>query len=160
MLNSIQVVARLTRDPEVREVNTTFLSKLGLCITSEIRTKEGFKEEVCFIDATVWGKKAEFSRNLKKGSQVFISGRLKLDKWEDKETKQPKEKLVIHVDDFIHQYELDKNIVLETSSGQAYNSPQNKSPNDPFVRSNAPAGRSFKSAPVSNESYDQDNLPF
>ena len=41
--------------------------------------------KTCFIDVTVWGKRAEFvSKYFNKGSGIHVEGRLDLDTWEDK----------------------------------------------------------------------------
>ncbi|MCX5712357.1 MAG: single-stranded DNA-binding protein, partial [Candidatus Omnitrophica bacterium] len=42
------------------------------------------KEEVCFITAVVWDKQAETcNQYLKKGSPLFVEGRLQSRSWED-----------------------------------------------------------------------------
>ena len=49
------------------------------------RYKQGddWKEEVCFVDITVWGKTGEnCAEYLSKGSGVFIDGRLNFQSWE------------------------------------------------------------------------------
>jgi single-strand DNA-binding protein len=55
-------------------------------------------EEVCFVDCEAWGRTAEIANEyLKKGSQVCLEGRLKLDTWDDKQTgeKRYKHKLIV-----------------------------------------------------------------
>ena len=54
------------------------------------------KEEVTFVDVTLWGRTAEIAGEyLAKGRQVLIEGRLKLDQWDDKETGQKRNKLKV-----------------------------------------------------------------
>ncbi len=51
---------------------------------------------MCFIDVVVWARQAETcSQYLKKGSGVFVEGRLKLDTWETSEgQKRSKHRVV------------------------------------------------------------------
>src|SRR6185312_9716009 len=57
------------------------------------------REEVTFVDVTVWGRTAEnVGEYLKKGRPVFIEGRLQLDSWEDKQSGQKRNKLRVVAD--------------------------------------------------------------
>ncbi len=155
--NSIQVVGRLVRDVELKPIKDTQMARLTLAVTAEVRTKEGFKEEVCFINATVWGDKAVKAANLHKGEEVFIAGRLKQEKWIDKKDGTEKTAIVIHVDTCIHHHTLSTQPLFEENEdAQAYRSPANTPPKDVF---NKPAGKTYKSAPV-QASEDNDDLPF
>lgn len=97
-LNKVMLAGRLTRDPEARVLpNGTALCKLGLAASRKFRTKDGDqKEETLFINATCWGKTAEYVRdNFKKGRPVYVEGRLKLDEWEDKTSGQKRSTIEI-----------------------------------------------------------------
>lgn len=100
-LNKCQLAGRLARDPDL-----TFTPKgNGLCkatIAVNRRWKDDsgeVKEEVSFIDLVIWGKTGEpFAKYLKKGSEVYIDGRLNVESWEDKETKKKRSKVVVVVE--------------------------------------------------------------
>src|ERR1700724_4117318 len=95
-LNQITVVGRLTHDAKYGKVgDNMFRCNLNIAITTVLRGKEGTKEEVCFIGATVWGKTAEQAQHLKKGQEVMMGGRLKQENWKDKVTKEPNSKNLI-----------------------------------------------------------------
>ena len=52
------------------------------------------KEEVTFVDVTLWARLAEISGEyLKKGKPVFVEGRLQFDTWDDKQTGQKRSRL-------------------------------------------------------------------
>ncbi len=52
------------------------------------------REEVTFVDVTLWGRTAEVaSEYLKKGRPVFVEGRLQMDTWDDKQTGQKRTRL-------------------------------------------------------------------
>ncbi len=84
-LNSVFLIGRLTRDPELRYAPSgSAVSNLGLATSRVFTTQAGErKEEVCFVRIVVWGKQAEAcSQYLSKGSQIFVEGRLRSSSWE------------------------------------------------------------------------------
>jgi single-strand DNA-binding protein len=97
-LNKVLVVGNLTHDVETRMTNTgKKAAKLRLAINR--RGYGGGQDEVTYIDATVWDKQADFADNyLKKGSSVYVEGRLKMDSWDDKATGAKRTKIEIVAD--------------------------------------------------------------
>lgn len=84
-LNRVLLIGRLTRDPELRYTpQGTPVCDLGLAVNHNFRAKDGtVREETAFLDVTVWGRQAENCKNyLKRGREVFVEGRLVLDRWE------------------------------------------------------------------------------
>ena len=95
-LNRVLLIGNLTRDPEVRYTPKGVpVAELSLAINRYIQTEGGEKkEEVTFVDVTLWARLAEISGEyLKKGKPVFIEGRLQLDTWDDKQTGQKRSRL-------------------------------------------------------------------
>jgi single-strand DNA-binding protein len=95
-LNQVLLIGNLTRDPEVRYTPKGVpVAELSLAINRYIQTEGGEKkEEVTFVDVTLWARMAEISGEyLKKGKPVFIEGRLHLDSWDDKQTGQKRSRL-------------------------------------------------------------------
>jgi single-strand DNA-binding protein len=93
--NRVLLIGNLTRDPELRYTpKGTPLPEIGLAI-NRTWTDEGQKhEEVTSVDVILWNRLAEIAQQyLKKGSPVFIAGRLQLDTWEDKQTGQKRSRL-------------------------------------------------------------------
>jgi single-strand DNA-binding protein len=100
--NKVILVGNLTRDPEVRYTpGGTAVCDITLAVNAQWtdkRTNER-KEEVSFIDITLWGRTAEIAGEyLAKGRPVLIEGRLQQDKWDDKETGQKRSKLKVVAD--------------------------------------------------------------
>ena len=81
--NRIIVVGNLTRDPEIRYVNSgAAVTKFSLAINR--RSKQG--DETMFLDIVAWDKLGELCNTyLKKGSSVLIEGVLSIRKYETKE---------------------------------------------------------------------------
>lgn len=89
-------MGNLTRDPEVRYTpKGNAVTDLGLAVNRNYTLDSGERrEEVTFVDITVWGRQAELAgQYLHKGRPVFIEGRLQLDSWEDKNTGEKRNKL-------------------------------------------------------------------
>lgn len=96
-LNKVLLLGNLVRDPEVRySPKGTAYAKFSLATTTSYQHNGEKKEETAFIDVTVFGKTAEkIGENCKKGTPIFVEGRLKLDTWVDKQTQQNRSKLSV-----------------------------------------------------------------
>jgi single-strand DNA-binding protein len=101
--NKVILAGNLTRDPELRYTpKGTAVAKIGLAVNRTWVGEDGQKkEEVNFIDVEAWGRQAEvIGQYMKKGRPLLIEGRLKLDSWEDKNTKQKVSKLKVVLESF------------------------------------------------------------
>lgn len=104
--NSVHLIGNLTRDPEVRVTpKGTAICSFSLAVNRRWKDESGqVKEEVSFIECEFWGKAGEvFAKHHKRGNSAAIDGRLKMDSWEDKTTKEKRSKLKVVVDDFAWQ---------------------------------------------------------
>lgn len=97
--NHTVLAGNLTRAVEIRFLaNDRQVAQGTIACNRKYRDGAGeLKEEACFIDFEAWGKVAEvFGKYTSKGSPVLIDGRLRLDRWEDKDgNKRSKLKLVV-----------------------------------------------------------------
>ena len=95
--NKVFLMGNLTRDPEIRYIPSgQAVTTLGLAVNEKHGKGDDAKETVLFIDVTVWSKTAEnCAEYLKKGSPVFIEGKLRLETWDDKETQQKRSKVSV-----------------------------------------------------------------
>ena len=101
--NKVILLGNLTRDPELRYTPSGAATvRLGLAVNRQYKTKTGeTKEEVTFIDIDAWDKQAEvIAQYLRKGSPLFMEGRLKLDQWDDKTSGQKMSKLRVVLENF------------------------------------------------------------
>ena len=84
-LNLCQFIGRLGNDPEIRySPNGDAVASFSIACGSQWKDKAGEKQERTeWISCTAWGKLAEIiGEYVKKGSQVYVSGKLKTDKYE------------------------------------------------------------------------------
>jgi single-strand DNA-binding protein len=91
-LNRVQLIGRLGKDPESRFTTTgKQVVNFSLAVSEKWKSAEGEgKENTEWFNIEVWGRQGEICQQyLHKGKLVFIEGRLKTDKYEDKggETK-------------------------------------------------------------------------
>jgi len=97
--NRVILIGNLTRDPEVRYIPSGMaVAEIGLAVNRQYTDKGSSerKEEVTFVDVTLWGREAELAGEyLAKGRPVMIEGRLQLDSWEDKQSGQKRSKLKV-----------------------------------------------------------------
>lgn len=95
--NKVILMGNLTRDPEVKYLQSgSAVCQIGLAVnrTWFDKASNSKKEEVTFIEVTLWGRTAEVCGEYShKGSNVLIEGRLKLDQWDDRESGQKRSKL-------------------------------------------------------------------
>ena len=100
MYNKTIVIGNLTRDIELKYLsNNTALAKGAIATSHKYKMQNGEqKEEVCFLDFTIFGRVAEVANQyLHKGSKVMLEGRLQFDQWTDNTTgvKRSKHSLMV-----------------------------------------------------------------
>ena len=97
--NEWRGLGNLTRDPEVKySQNGTAFGKLSMAINRQVydRESKSYREEVDFIDVSVFGKTAEVcGEHLHKGSPVFVAGSLRFETWKDRETGQERKAMKV-----------------------------------------------------------------
>jgi single-strand DNA-binding protein len=84
-VNKVFLSGRLTQDPELRYTPSgVAVTTLRLAVNTTFFSKESEKrEEVCYINVNVWRKRAEACvQYLRKGSPLFVEGRLQSRSWE------------------------------------------------------------------------------
>lgn len=95
--NKVILMGHLTKAPELRySAAGTAIAKLSLAVNRKYRdAQETLHEETTFVDLTAFAELAEsVSRYLRKGSPVFVEGRLRLERWETAE-KEKRQKLSV-----------------------------------------------------------------
>ncbi len=88
--NKMILVGNLGKDPELTySPQGTAVCNFSMATNDRERGRDGEMHDVTeWFDVTVFGKQAEIaSRYLAKGKQVYVEGRFKSEKWEDREGK-------------------------------------------------------------------------
>ena len=87
-VNKVILIGRLGKDPEVRKINaTTTVCNFPLATNESYKNQDGsYTEQTEWHNILMWRGVAERAeRILKKGSTIFVEGKLRTRSWEDKE---------------------------------------------------------------------------
>lgn len=87
-MNTVSLIGRLTRDPEVRYTSTQVaVARFSIAIDRPV--KDGGEKQTDFPNIVVFGKQAEnCERYLAKGRKVAINGRIQTGSYTDKEGRK------------------------------------------------------------------------
>lgn len=87
MLNTITIMGRLTRDPELKTTPSgAAVTSFTLAVERDFKDKETGEKATDFIDCVAWRGTAEFvARYFSKGRMAVASGRLQLRDYTDKD---------------------------------------------------------------------------
>jgi len=155
-VNKVILIGNLGSDPEVRYLESgSAVAKFSIATTESYTNKSGER-----VDNTEWhrielweGLAKVAEKYLKKGSQVYIEGRLRTDNWTDKEGQQ-KSGVTIRA-----------NTLTMLGSAPGTNSGDNNNGNAGYAQSSAPkqnqVPRNTDPVPPSMAAgSDDDDLPF
>ena len=94
-INSVTLVGRAGRDPEVRYFESgTVVANLTMAVNRRNR-----EDEPDWFNLEIWGKQAQVAADyVKKGSLIGVTGSFKLDSWKDRNTGEDRNKPVVRVD--------------------------------------------------------------
>ena len=86
MLNTITIMGRLTRDPELRRTSSGVAVASFTLACERDFAAQGETRETDFVDIVAWRYTAEFvDKYFSKGQMAIVTGRLQIRNWEDKE---------------------------------------------------------------------------
>ncbi len=83
-LNSVNLVGRLTSDPELRHSGAgNPICSMRVAFSSRVKTGDEWGDKSNYVDVTVFGRQAESAATyLAKGRRVGVNGRLDFQEWE------------------------------------------------------------------------------
>jgi single-strand DNA-binding protein len=102
-LNKVMLIGNLTRDPELRVTpKGTAICTFSIAVNRKFKDDSGGeREEVTYVDIEAWGKSGEnIAKYCTKGRPLFVEGRLRLDQWEDKTTKEKRSRMKVVLENF------------------------------------------------------------
>lgn len=88
-INKAILIGNLTRDPELKAIPSgSKVCTFSIATNETYKDSHGVKQEkVEFHNVVVWGKTAEnVAQYMKKGSQVYVEGKLQTRAWDDKDS--------------------------------------------------------------------------
>ncbi len=157
-LNKVLLMGNLTRDPELRVTpKGTSICQFSLAINRQFKMESGeSREEVIYVDVEAWGKQGEtIAKYVGKGRPLYVEGRLRLDQWEDKNTKEKRSRMKVVLEQF--QFLGDSRGGASGGSGPGGSEPGIDQTMSPERHSPPPRGGASKPPPPEN--LDED-VPF
>ena len=87
-MNSVQLIGRLTRDPEIRYTDGgASIARFGLAVDRRFKQENGADAD--FINIVSFGKTAEFiEKYFHKGMKIALNGRIQTGNYTDKDGKK------------------------------------------------------------------------
>ena len=88
MINRVQLLGNVGKDPEVKHLDSgSVVANFSLATSETYKNKAGEKVSTTeWHNVIIWGKLAEVVEMwVKKGSQLFLEGKITTRSWEDKE---------------------------------------------------------------------------
>ena len=160
-LNKVLLMGNLTRDPEVRTfASGTAVCNFGMAINRNFTDREGNRrEETTFVDVESFGKQAEtISRYMKKGSGIFIEGRLKLDQWEKDGAKRSKLRITLENFQFVGSGEGASGSGNGGQSNNPISNPASDSTNS--SPQDTPDPTPSRDTEIQTDNIEEDDVPF
>lgn len=151
-LNQCNFIGRLGRDPEIRYMPSgDAVASFSIAVGSSWKDKNSGekKEQTEWVSITAFGKLAEIiGQYVKKGSKVFITGRMKTDKYEKDGVERYSTKIIA------------EQMQMLDSKGEGGNGAQQHEQGAASSQRPAPAARPANSRPAPNFSDMDDDIPF
>ncbi len=151
-VNKVILVGNLGADPEVKYLEgDNVVANLSLATTEAYKDRSGNRvEQTEWHDLELWGQQAKIAEQyLKKGSQIYVEGKIKSDKWTD-DQGQNRKKVRIRVLSFTMLGAKPEG----SGGGMGNQSSENQSYQQKASSSPAP------SAPMMEADASDDDLPF
>jgi single-strand DNA-binding protein len=87
-VNKVTLLGNVGQAPETRSLSSgTLLTTISLATNDRFKQGEEWKDRTEWHSVLFYGRLAEIARDyLRKGSKVYVEGRIRTDSWDDKET--------------------------------------------------------------------------
>lgn len=95
-MNVVCLTGRVTKDIEIKQSGETTIAIFSIAVTRGFKDKETGKYETDFFDCTAFGSVAKFlEKYVTKGMKIEVSGRLRQDRWKDKDDNNRSRVIVV-----------------------------------------------------------------
>lgn len=161
-INKVIIMGRLTRDPELKYTSSSkSICTFSVAMNKKYKNSAGEdKEEKCFVDVIVWGSVGEAcSKYIKKGSNVFIEGKLNMESWDDKNTGAKRTKINVVAENVVF-IDGAKGDDSKPSSQQQSNTHRYSNADKPTEHSIAKGNAYQPQRDVNNNQSEEDDIPF
>ena len=102
-INKVLITGNLTAEPELRFTpNGKPVVSASIANNEHYTDTQGQEQKVTtFVNLELWGKPAEnFAKLVKKGQEVCVDGKVRMDEWTDKQTQARRTRLYLLVENW------------------------------------------------------------
>ncbi len=166
MINSVILVGRITRDPEIRYTNTGIASlNFTVAVDRGMRDNNG-ERQADFINCVAWRNNAEFlSKYVKKGYMISVEGRIQTRNYQSNTTNQTVYVTEVVCESVSNLQPRDNTQSQPYQQNQTFNNGQNNYNNNNFANNNNQSQRNSFNNQQSPSAFSitdvaEDDLPF
>ncbi len=154
-VNKVTLMGNITNDPELRFTpGGSGVLNFGLATNRSYQKDNNWTDEVTFHNIVVWRSAENLAKRVKKGTRVYVEGRLQVRTWENAEGhKQYKTEIVADDVILVARYEGGK----EEELGSTAHSSQPTASNED---SSSKSQSKKQATSSSDDSINPDDLPF
>lgn len=148
-VNRVTLMGNVTRDPELRFTpGGAGVISFSLATNRRYKKGEEWVDEPSFHNIVVWNSAEQLAQRVKKGTRIYIDGRLQTRSWDDKEGKKQYKTEVV----------ADKVVLISRFEGErgGDSSFENSQSSEAPAKSSSKKETSYES----DESIDPSDLPF
>ena len=153
-VNKVIICGNLGQDPEVRYMpNGNAVANISVATSESWKDKatQEQKEETEWHRCVCYGKLAEIiGEYLKKGSKIYLEGKLKTRKWKDQQ----------NVDRYTTEIVFDEMQMIDGKQQGVSPSPPPQQPQRPVQQQQNNGYAAARNAPQQPTSFDDDSIPF
>ena len=151
-LNKVMLIGRVTQDPEVRATPSgTSVANFSIATNLTWVDKQGQKQDKAeFHNIVAWRKLAEIcGQYLRKGSKVYLEGRLETRSWEDQSGVRKYRTEVIA-----------DNMIMLDRKGDNFSSGNTPGYETPLPQENTPMNQTARGGQSTEEEINVEDIPF
>lgn len=95
-MNVVCLTGRVTKDIDIKYSDEMAIAAFSIAVMKDFKDKETGKYETDFFDCTAFGSVAKFlEKYVTKGMKIEVSGRLRQDRWKDRDDKSRSRVIVV-----------------------------------------------------------------
>ena len=153
-LNKVILIGNVGRDPEIRNLaNNSVVARFSLATSERFKLKSGeMQDQTEWHNIVCWRALAELAEKyIKKGSRLYIEGKIRTSSWIDKNTNEKRYTTEIYADSII---------LLDRTSNDTQRVEQSRESEKNNAHLNEGPNQGNSNSLDSSSSDEEDDLPF
>lgn len=161
-INEVKLMGNITQDPDLRFTpNGSAVLNFSMATNRSYKMGEEWKEEATFHNIVVWANLAQqLSTRIKKGTRIYVSGRLQVRTWESEGRKNYKTEIVADNAILIDRYEKGPGAGAPVADAAPTKKIDPKKDLGMQSASDLAGDKGMQESDVVSDSIDPDDLPF